>query len=52
MYITLTEQEMLGFDILFYTGECLLNMLKGTLTFDNQEITFDMSSRGASLVAV
>ena len=33
---------LLGFDILLHTGKSILNMVKGTLTFDGQEINLDV----------
>ena len=47
VYIAPIEQEMLvGFDILVHRGKSVLNMAKGTLTFDDQEITLNVGSQG------
>ena len=47
MYIAAIEQEMfVGFDILFHRNKSVLNMAKGTLTFDDQDITLNVGSQG------
>ena len=49
VYIAPIEQDMLlGFDILFHRGKSVLNMAKGTLTFDDQEISLDIGSQGGT----
>ena len=47
------EQDMLlGFDILYPRGKSILDMVKGTLTFDWQELSLDVgSSSGQAHVA-
>ena len=48
VYIAPIEQDMLlGFDILFHRGKSVLNMAKGTLTFDDQEIALTWEARMA-----
>ena len=53
MYIAPIEQDiLLGFDILFHRGKSVLNIAKGILTFDDQEISLDMGSQyGTPFVA-
>ena len=47
VYIAPIEQEMLvGFNSLVHRGKSVLNMAKGTLTFDDQEITLNVGSQG------
>ena len=49
VYIAQIEHDkLLGFDILFHRVKSALNMAKGTLTFDDQEITLDMGSQGGT----
>ena len=46
VYETPIEQEiLLRFDILFHRGKCILDMAKGTLNFDDEEIHLDLGSR-------
>ena len=46
VYVAPIEQEMLlGFDILFHRGKCILDMAKGTLNFDDEEIHLDLGRR-------
>ena len=46
VYVAPIEQEMLlGFDILFHRGKSILDMAKGTLNFDDEEIHLDLGSR-------
>ena len=46
VYVAPIEQEMLlGFDILFRRGKCILDIVKGTLNFDDEEIHPDLGSR-------
>ena len=46
VYVVPIEQEMLlGFDILFHRGKCILDMAKGTLHFDDdEEIHLDLAT--------
>ena len=46
VYVAPIKQEMLlGFDILFHRGKCILGMAKGTLNFDDEEIHLDLGRR-------
>ena len=50
VYVEPIEQEMLlGFDILFHRGKCILDMAKETLLFDDEEIHRPGPQAGAKI---